>query len=108
MSHPPCATPRAQVALTLLEHTNLRLSVEGHTDDRGDANENAKLSVARAKAVVQSLAGFGVDASRLVPHGFGATLPLHDNSTEDNRQHNRRVQFLVIPDVAATCKMPGR
>ena len=34
-----------------------------------------------------------------VPHGFGATLPLSDNTSEDGRQRNRRVQFLVIPDV---------
>jgi len=89
-----------EVAKLLDEHKALKLSVEGHTDDREySAAENAKLSVQRAHAVCRALDALGVDVARLVPHGFGATLPLQDNSSEDGRQRNRRVQFLVIPNV---------
>mgnify|MGYP001476957987 CR=1 FL=1 len=44
-------------------------------------------------------ASLGVESGRLVAHGFGATLPLEDNTTDEGRARNRRVQFLVIPDV---------
>lgn len=87
------------VAALLREDAALRLSIEGHADDRGDAQENAKLSVGRAQAVQKYLGGLGVETSRLVAHGFGATLPLEDNASEEGRARNRRVQFLVIPDV---------
>ena len=89
----------ADVALLLRGDAALRLSIEGHADDRGETHVNAKLSVSRAQAVSKHLQGLGVEASRLVAHGFGATLPLEDNRTEEGRARNRRVQFLVIPDV---------
>ena len=87
------------VAALLRDDAALRLSIEGHADDRGDAQENAKLSVGRAQAVQKYLGSLGVESSRLVAHGFGATLPLEDNASEEGRARNRRVQFLVIPDV---------
>jgi outer membrane protein OmpA-like peptidoglycan-associated protein len=89
---------RAVAALMQLdEHKEVRLSVEGHSDDHGSAAENVRISLARANAVCRQLEGLGVDQARLVPHGFGAAFPIDDNGTEDGRQHNRRVEFLVIP-----------
>lgn len=89
---------RAVAALMQLdEHKEVRLSVEGHSDDHGSAAENVRISLARANAVCRQLEGLGVDQVRLVPHGFGAAFPIDDNGTEDGRQHNRRVEFLVIP-----------
>jgi len=88
-----------EIATLCRENRTLRLSVEGHTDDRGEPAENAKLSVSRAQSVCRALESLGIDVNRMVPHGFGATLPLSDNTSEDGRQRNRRVQFLVIPDV---------
>ena len=85
-------------------NSSIRLSVEGHTDDVGEAQDNAKLSVARAQSVVKSLVSLSVDASRLVAHGFGHTLPIEDNTSAEGRQRNRRVQFLVIPDVTKESK----
>ena len=90
------------LALLLGERENVRLSIEGHTDDRGEAADNGRLSVARAQAVAKFLAMQGIDSTRLVAHGFGATLPLDDNATDEGRARNRRVQFLVIPDVQST------
>ena len=63
------------------------------------ASEHVPLSVARAEAVAGFLGEQGVDPRRLVTHGFGAALPLKDNATDDGRARNRRVQFLVMPDV---------
>lgn len=96
-----------EIATLLRENPEVKLSVEGHTDDRGDPAENAKLSVSRAQAVCRALSECGVFPKRLVPHGFGATLPLADNTSEDGRQRNRRVQFLVIPDVLRMSKAGG-
>jgi len=88
------------VALMLEEDSRLRLSVEGHADEAGEPAENAKLSAQRAQKVCAALHSMGVGPNRLVAHGFGATLPLADNATSEGRAKNRRVQFLVIPDVA--------
>lgn len=95
------------VALLLAQDDKLRLSVEGHTDEKGDPNENAKLSANRAQSVCQSLQRKGVDPTRLVAHGFGATLPVADNATAEGRTKNRRVQFLVIPDVTPQTRPPS-
>ena len=70
----------------------------------GDPAENAKLSAQRAQKICAVLQQMGVSANRLVAHGFGATLPLADNGTPEGRAKNRRVQFLVIPDVTPTTK----
>ena len=91
-----------EIASLMIDMPELRLSVEGHTDDLGEPNENAKLSVARAQNVSRVIQANGVQPDRLVVHGFGATLPLADNDTDEGREQNRRVQFLVIPDVAGT------
>lgn len=87
------------ISQLMTENESMRLSIEGHTDDQGASAENARLSVNRAQAVAKHLSELGIDGTRLVAHGFGATLPLEDNSSDEGRARNRRVQFLVIPDV---------
>ena len=89
----------SELATLLEQQPQMRLSVEAHTDAIGDAMENAHLSMARAMSVVSFLEGRGVAASRLTPHGFGAAFPCEDNATPAGRKRNRRVEFLVIPDV---------
>jgi OOP family OmpA-OmpF porin len=89
-----------QLAKLLLTEPTMRLSVEAHTDATGEAADNVVLSNARAAAVVAHLEGLGVEAARLTPHGFGQAFPCDDNGTEAGRQRNRRVEFVVIPDVA--------
>jgi outer membrane protein OmpA-like peptidoglycan-associated protein len=71
------------------------LSVEGHTDNRGNANFNRRLSKDRARAVVDWLVARGVDESRLTSMGFGPDQPLQTNDTEEGRQNNRRVEFKI-------------
>lgn len=74
-----------------------KISIEGHASAEGSASHNKKLSEQRAKAVLDHLVKKeGVDASRLVAKGWGIEKPIAPNDTEENREKNRRVEFLVI------------
>jgi len=85
-----------QIALTLKAHPEIgRCAVEGHTDDTGPPGWNQKLSVLRAEAVVEFLAGKGVDRKRLTAIGHGEKLPWAPNDTESGRAKNRRVIFHI-------------
>lgn len=72
-----------------------QLTIEGHTDSRGDAEMNKALSQARASAVGDALVKLGVDADRVTATGFGATQPIADNSTSDGRASNRRIAIII-------------
>lgn len=87
-----------QVAAVLREHPEiLRIEVQGHTDNRGRPQYNQKLSERRAASVVRWLvSGGGLAAERLQPQGYGMDQPIADNSTEEGRQSNRRVQFKIV------------
>ncbi|MFZ5893545.1 MAG: OmpA family protein [Myxococcota bacterium] len=87
-----------QVADVLREHPEIKkVEVQGHTDNRGAAAYNKKLSDRRAKSVVRWLTERGqIDASRLDAKGYGMDQPIDDNSTAEGRQKNRRVQFKII------------
>ena len=85
-----------RIAVVLNAHPEItKLSVEGHTDDRGSARHNLDLSARRAEAVRQYFISQGVDAKRLVATGFGESHPVGDNKTEEGRAQNRRVEFLI-------------
>lgn len=71
------------------------LSIEGHTDSRGDAEMNRALSLARASSVRDALAELGVDTDRVTATGFGATQPIADNATADGRARNRRIAITI-------------
>jgi OmpA-OmpF porin, OOP family len=86
-----------EVADVLAKHPEIkRLRVEGHTDNRGNAEHNLQLSKARAASVVAYLVKSGVDASRLESEGFGSTQPLVPNMTPAQRAKNRRVAFKIV------------
>ena len=72
-----------------------KLRVEGHTDNKGGAALNRKLSADRAASVKKWLVAHGVDAARLSSAGFGPDKPLDDNKTEEGRRQNRRVEFHI-------------
>jgi OmpA-OmpF porin, OOP family len=87
-----------QVAGVLREHQEIaKVEVQGHTDNRGGAGQNQKLSQRRAAAVVKWLttAG-GVVDDRLTAKGYGMAEPIADNDTEEGRQKNRRVVFKIL------------
>lgn len=73
-----------------------KLSIEGHTDDVGADNYNKKLSDQRAASVKQYLVEHGVDAARLSSKGWGEAKPIGDNKTEEGREQNRRVEFIIV------------
>ncbi|HMR19365.1 MAG TPA: OmpA family protein [Sphingobacterium sp.] len=83
-----------QIAKALRQDVSLKISIEGHTDNTGDASHNKKLSNERADAVMQYLIGSGIDQSRLSAQGFGAEKPLVANDSEENKSKNRRVELV--------------
>ncbi|GEJ56155.1 OmpA family protein [Anaeromyxobacter diazotrophicus] len=85
-----------EVAAALKDHPEVKtVRVEGHTDNRGGAKANLKLSQARADAVRKYLVDKGVAADRLQAKGFGQTRPVADNNTAAGRDANRRVEFVI-------------
>ena len=82
------------IATILKSDSGLRLEVAGHTDSSGSAIRNRELSLERARAVVDALALYGIDRSRLMARGYGPDQPVADNATEEGRQQNRRVELV--------------
>ena len=79
----------------LKEHTDLKLTIEGHTDNVGAAQANHDLSHKRAAAVKAILvSSYGIDAARLEATGFGDKKPVAPNTTGEGRQQNRRVELV--------------
>lgn len=94
------------VAATILMNPFIRrVSVEGHTDSEGSTRFNLRLSDKRAQAVRQYLVARGVPAAMLTARGFGESLPIDTNRTEEGRATNRRVEF-VITDQDARPECP--
>jgi OmpA-OmpF porin, OOP family len=95
----PESTPTLEEIGTMLkEHPELRLSIEGHTDDVGDDASNQTLSEQRAAAVKAYLVEtYGLDAGRLQTAGFGETKPVVPNDSPEGRQQNRRVELVRLP-----------
>jgi OmpA-OmpF porin, OOP family len=92
----PESTPTLKmIGQTLKEHADLKLLIEGHTDNVGKSADNQKLSEARAEAVKQALVSdYGIEAARLTVKGYGDTKPVADNKTPEGRQNNRRVELV--------------
>ncbi|MFI5150116.1 MAG: OmpA family protein [Bacteroidia bacterium] len=74
----------------------LKIEISGHTDNKGSAEYNQKLSENRAKAVVDYLTGKGIAADRLQFKGYGLTQPMAPNDNDEGRQLNRRTEFKVL------------
>ncbi len=78
------------------ENPTLKFSVEGHTDSTGSAATNQTLSEQRSAAIVAKLVEMGVAADRLTAVGKGQNSPIADNSTDEGRAKNRRVEFVKM------------
>lgn len=86
-----------EVADALIRNPDLELvEIQGHTDNRGNAAVNTKLSQRRAESVRQWLIRHGVGPARLIAKGYGSTRPIAPNITAYNRARNRRVQFDIV------------
>jgi outer membrane protein OmpA-like peptidoglycan-associated protein len=96
-----------EIADALIKSPRIRkVEVQGHTDNTGTPEHNKQLSDDRASAVVAWLTSHGVAADRLAAKGFGQTKPLVPNVTAANRGRNRRVQFIIVDQDAASAA-PG-
>lgn len=78
------------------KYPDTNIVIEGHTDDTGTDEVNMALSEKRAKAVRDFFISKGVDASRLDAKWYGETQPKYENTTEENRKKNRRVELAVV------------
>lgn len=89
-------TELARVIEFLRDNPAIRVEIAGHTDNTGDENYNAGLSLKRATAVAEFLKSGGIAGSRLVIHGYGSRKPLKPNDSDENRQLNRRIEFKIL------------
>ncbi|MDX6752238.1 OmpA family protein [Geminicoccaceae bacterium 1502E] len=87
----------SKLAGVLVKYDRSNATIVGHTDSTGADSYNQQLSLRRAQAVQQALAGAGVPSYRMTAEGRGESQPIADNSTEAGRQLNRRVEILVAP-----------
>lgn len=81
---------------TLLRNPDMKVEIQGFTDNIGSESYNMKLSERRAETVKNYLVARGVDRNRLRTKGFGESQPIADNKTADGRAINRRIEFKVI------------
>ena len=85
-----------QVAAALRDSPQLKIRIEGHTDNSGVKSKNQKLSQSRAQAVMAYLVDHGIEEGRLSALGFGSSRPLASNSTKAGKALNRRVEFKFV------------
>lgn len=85
-----------QILFFLNENPTVSLQIIAHTDNEGEISYNQILSEKRAKAVCQFLIEKGIDATRLLPIGKGEKQPKVENTNQENKSQNRRVEFFVI------------
>jgi OOP family OmpA-OmpF porin len=84
------------VAQRLRENPEIRVRIEGYTDELASEEHNLELSQERAEAVKRILVGFGIAADRLDTVGYGEANPIASNATPEGRALNRRVELDVI------------
>lgn len=84
------------LASTIIPLVQLKFHIAGHTDNTGDAKANMEISISRATAVRDYLISKGMPLSRLTARGYGQDNPIADNTTEEGRAKNRRVELFLI------------
>lgn len=84
----------SEIHKLLADNPGLKLTIEGHTDNVGSAADNKVLSEKRAQAVMSALVQRGISSERLTAVGYGYEKPVADNSTEEGRAKNRRVELV--------------
>lgn len=82
-------------ARVLRDHPSIRLRVEGHADERGTSEYNLALGSRRAQTVLDYLAGYGIESTRLAAVSLGEERPLSDGHEEGAWSQNRRAEFVI-------------
>ena len=93
---PESMGPINEIYTLMKNNTDLKFSVEGHTDSQGDDDFNLKLSQARAETVMNTLIKMGVSADRLSSRGWGESKPISGNDNPEGMANNRRVEFVKM------------
>ncbi len=86
----------AEVVKLMTLYPDLKIEIQGHTDNTGAAQHNLDLSSRRAETVKKFMVLYSIESSRLVSKGFGMTKPIESNDTEEGRAKNRRVELVKI------------
>lgn len=81
---------------TLQEHKDIVVEISGHTDNVGGKKYNKDLSQRRANAVKEWLVNKGIESNRIFAVGYGQDRPIAPNNSEENKQKNRRIEFVRI------------
>jgi len=82
----------------MLNKKTMIIEISGHTDNVGKDDYNMKLSQDRANAVKDYLVSKGVESERVKTVGFGPTMPIASNDTEEGRQKNRRISVKIVSE----------
>jgi len=77
------------------QYPDIKVTIDGHTDNTGKAETNQKLSESRSASVKKYLVSKGISADRLTTSGYGADKPVEDNKTAAGKAKNRRVEFKI-------------
>lgn len=85
-----------RVVKLLNENPAVEIEMTAHTDSRGADDYNVKLSDNRARSVMNYILSKGIAPSRITSKGYGETKPVVPNDTDENRQLNRRVEFVIV------------
>jgi flagellar motor protein MotB len=85
-----------RVVQLMLDNETLKIEIDGHTDNVGSDKANQKLSEERAKSVVTYIASKGISADRLTYKGYGESMPIAPNTTDEGKSQNRRVEFKIL------------
>ena len=85
-----------KLANFMIDHPNFKLHISGHTDSQGSEESNLRLSQARADAIKAYLVyQFSIEGDRIEAHGYGSSMPIIQEESEDHRKLNRRVEFEI-------------
>jgi OOP family OmpA-OmpF porin len=98
-----------ELATILTNCPAMQMEIGGHTDSQGSEGGNQALSQARAEAVLMALQGRRVDVSGMTAKGFGEAQPISDNGSEEGREANRRIEFVLkgVPGAAEAVIEPA-
>ncbi len=85
-----------KVVKILADNHAIKVEIQGHTDRTGSAEQNKLLSTKRAESVKKYLVGHGIAEYRLSTIGYGADKPIASNETDEGKQKNRRIEFIIV------------
>lgn len=88
-----------ELAQVLANSTDYKVVIESHTDNDGTPDDLRVLTNERSQAIADKLMSMGVSPDRLESKGFGATIPVAANTTKKNREKNRRVNLILVPNI---------